>query len=109
MLTKTNHTGRIPAIVTLICAATMSMAFGADESLAQVKGGHAQDPLFLTATNGANNMLAVVNTRTRQTDFVPDRRLRRGRRQRGRRGSKWPDRGSRQLRILHRYDLYPPG
>ena len=71
MLTKMNQTGRIPAIVTLMCAATMSMAFGADESLAQVKGGHAQDPLFLTATNGANNMLAVVNTRTRQTDFVP--------------------------------------
>ena len=71
MLNKTNHTGRIPAILTLLCAATMSMAFGADESLAQVIGGRAQDPLFLTATNGANNSLAVVNTRTRQTDYVP--------------------------------------
>jgi hypothetical protein len=30
-----------------------------------------QDPLFLTATNGPNNFLAVVNPHTKQMDFVP--------------------------------------
>jgi hypothetical protein len=54
-----------------MCAATVSMAFGAGESLAQVKGGGARDPLFLTATNGVNNFLAVVNARTKETDYVP--------------------------------------
>jgi hypothetical protein len=28
-------------------------------------------PLFLTATNGTNNFLAIVNTRTHQTTYVP--------------------------------------
>ena len=56
--------------MTLICAASAA-AFGADESTALARQGRNQDPLFLTATNGANNFLAVVNTRTKQTDYVP--------------------------------------
>jgi hypothetical protein len=44
-----------------VCALAVSAAFGA----------HSPEPLFLTATNGANNFLAVVNTRTRQVDYVP--------------------------------------
>jgi hypothetical protein len=39
--------------------------------VAQARQGRNQDPLFLTATNGANNFLAVINTRTKQTDYVP--------------------------------------
>jgi len=38
---------------------------------AQARQGRNQDPPFLTATNGANNFLAVINTRTKQTDYVP--------------------------------------
>jgi hypothetical protein len=70
MLSK-RHAGSVPAKLTLMCAAAAAMAFGADDSLAQAKQGGNQDPLFLTATNGANNFLAVVNTRTRQADYVP--------------------------------------
>ena len=69
MFTRRNHAGRLPAILTLVCAA--ATAFGADELAAQARQGRNQDPLFLTATNGANNFLAVINTRTKQTDYVP--------------------------------------
>jgi hypothetical protein len=31
----------------------------------------AKTPLFLTETNGANNFLAVINTRTKEVDYVP--------------------------------------
>lgn len=71
MLSQINHTGRIPALLVLMCAGAASAAFGADELQEQAKQGHSQAPLFLTATNGANNFLAVVNARTKQTDFVP--------------------------------------
>jgi hypothetical protein len=72
MLTKRNHAGRLPAILTLMSAAVASTVFGADESQqAQARQGRNQDSLFLTVTNGANNFLAVVNGRTRQTDYVP--------------------------------------
>ena len=60
-----------PAMLLLMCAVTISAAFGGEEPQAQAKQGRNQDPLFLTATNGTNNFLAVINTRTRQTDFVP--------------------------------------
>jgi hypothetical protein len=69
MFKRRNRAGRVPAILTLVCAA--ATAFGADESAAQARQGRNQDPLFLTATNGANNFLAVINTRTKQTDYVP--------------------------------------
>jgi hypothetical protein len=32
---------------------------------------HGSAPLFLTATNGTNNFLAVINTRTKEVDYVP--------------------------------------
>jgi hypothetical protein len=37
----------------------------------QSRQSRARDPLFLTATNGAPNYLAVVNTRTREVNYVP--------------------------------------
>jgi len=62
MLTKRNHAGKVLAMLPLICA-----------SLAQAQQGSGHDPLFLTATNGTEiaNFLAVVNTRTQETDYVP--------------------------------------
>ena len=57
------------AAFALACALGAPAAFGADE--AQARRVRNQDALFLTATNGANNFLAVINTRTRQTDYVP--------------------------------------
>jgi hypothetical protein len=62
--------GSVAAILTLMCAAAGSTAFGAGE-IEAAKQGRNRDRLFLTATNGANNFLAVVNTRTKQTDYVP--------------------------------------
>jgi len=53
-----------------LLAAAGSSAFGADAVEAKAKGA-GQDPLFLTATNAATNTLAIVNTRTRQTAYVP--------------------------------------
>lgn len=51
-----------------LSAAAASTVMGAD---ALDKGGQ-RDPLFLTATNGVpNNYLAVINTKTKATSFVP--------------------------------------
>jgi hypothetical protein len=47
----------------LLCAAVASSAVAEAQITA--------DPLFLTATNGATNNLAIVNSRTKQTTFVP--------------------------------------
>lgn len=55
-----------------LCAATLALA--ADDAQAPArKGGPGGNsaPLFLTATNAANNFLAVVNTQTKQTSYVP--------------------------------------
>jgi hypothetical protein len=71
MLKESNYAGAVPAMWMLMCGVAAFTAFGAGNLQAQAKQGHNQDPLFLTAANGANNFLAVVNTRTRQTDFVP--------------------------------------
>jgi hypothetical protein len=71
MFTRRNRAGRLPAILTLMCGAAAATAFGADESTELARQGRNQDPLFLTATNGSNNFLAVINTRTRETDYVP--------------------------------------
>ena len=71
MFKTNNYLGRVPALMTMMCALAAATAFGAGETLAQAKQGPSHDPLFLTATNGANNFLAVVNTRTKETDYVP--------------------------------------
>ena len=57
MLRNTHH-------IALLCALAASTAFGA-------KPDHDQDPLLLTITNGSANFLAVVNTRTKEMNFVP--------------------------------------
>jgi len=46
----------------VICAAMASAATAEAQT--------ASDPLFLTATNGTTNYLAVINTRTKQTTYV---------------------------------------
>ena len=66
MSPKRNRAGKMLAMCSLICAAAASTAFGAQGSV-----GHGHDPLFLTATNGATNFLAVIDTRTKEMDFVP--------------------------------------
>ena len=71
MLSKRIRAGKVPAILTIMCAVAATAAYAADEMQSQASQGRSQDPLFLTATNGANNFLAVVNTRTKEMDFVP--------------------------------------
>jgi hypothetical protein len=63
------HTVRIAAMLPLLCVMP-SIAAAGDELQALAKTG-SRAPLFLTATNGANNYLAVVNTRSRQVDYIP--------------------------------------
>jgi hypothetical protein len=54
------------------CAGAIFAAFGAGALQAQAPQTGRRDPLFLTATNGSTaNYLAVVNTRTQETDYVP--------------------------------------
>ena len=81
MLNKRIRAGKMPAILPLICAVVATTAYGGDEAQSQANQGRGQDPLFLTATNGANNFLAVVNTRTKGDGFRSDRRARRSQRQ----------------------------
>jgi hypothetical protein len=73
MSTKRNRAGNVLAMVSLICAVAASTAYGAEGSQARAQQSGSQDPLFLTATNGTGtaNFLAVVNTRTQETDYVP--------------------------------------
>jgi hypothetical protein len=58
MLPFHNRIAQSLAAVTLMCAGMASAA-------------PSKDPLFLTATNGTPNYLAVINTRTQQTQYVP--------------------------------------
>lgn len=51
--------------------AAASIAVFATFAQAQDDNGPGLAPLFLTATNGAANQLAVINANTRQTAFVP--------------------------------------
>ena len=67
MLREKSRAGKALAMMVLTSAVAASTAIGADKS--QAHGS--QVPLFLTATNGSTNMLAVVNTVTKETDFVP--------------------------------------
>jgi hypothetical protein len=62
MFRMTNHNRRPVTMFALLCM-TAALASAADD-----RGGQA--PLFLTATNGANNYLAVINTKTREVDYV---------------------------------------
>jgi len=66
MLMKKNPAGRALATFALTCA-VVPAAFGAEQSHAQA----GKAPLFLTETNGSPNYLAVVNTVTKETDYVP--------------------------------------
>ena len=61
---KKNNAARLLALLPLTWGLTVPNAFGSDE-------GDGQDPLFLTATNGSANLLAVINTRTKQLNLVP--------------------------------------
>ena len=71
MFLMKNQTGKMLAALPIICAAMTSMALAADEPQAMAQHGAGPAPLFLTATNGSNNFLAVINTRTKQTSYVP--------------------------------------
>jgi hypothetical protein len=66
-----NRTGRVLSALPLICAAMQSTAIAGDETEALARQARNPAPLFLTITNGANNFLAVVNTRTKVTTYVP--------------------------------------
>jgi hypothetical protein len=66
-----NRAGRVLLALPLVCAAMQSTVFAGDETEALARQERTPAPLFLTATNGANNFLAVVNTRTRVTTYVP--------------------------------------
>lgn len=67
MLIRTNR--KLSNVVPLLCLAAGLTTFSAG-LLAQGGPGGFRDPLFLTATNGSTNYLAVVNTRTKQIDYV---------------------------------------
>lgn len=56
-----NQTGRRLFASMLVSAATISSAAAAGNAA----------PLFLTATNGSNNFLAILNTQTKQVSYVP--------------------------------------
>src|SRR5579871_1488294 len=67
---NTNYTGAKPATF-LLCLAAILTASGAGELQAQVNRGGRQDPLLLTAANASPNFLAVINTRTKEVNYVP--------------------------------------
>jgi hypothetical protein len=67
-LTRTNYNRIRLATITMMCGMAASSALAAGGEAAQ---GSRHDPLFLTITNAATNFLAVVNTRTREVDYVP--------------------------------------
>jgi hypothetical protein len=69
MFRTTKHSYLMLANLALVCA---SIAIAADEPHAvAAKADRGPGPLFLTATNAANNFLAVINARTRETNYVP--------------------------------------
>jgi hypothetical protein len=71
MLRMNHRVSRVLGILPAVCTAMVSVAFAAQEAPAAAKANRPPAPLFLTITNGAVNFLAVVNTRTRVTDYVP--------------------------------------
>jgi hypothetical protein len=66
MLREMRYAGTTLAMLALAGTA----AFAADGGEAPGRPGAGRDPLFLTATNATNNSLAIVNTRTKQTEYV---------------------------------------
>ena len=71
MFQTKNSTRKALFILPVMCAAMTSMAFADDELQPLAKKNRGAAPLFLTATNGPVNYLAVVNSRTQQTNYVP--------------------------------------
>ncbi len=75
MFRKRNHTRKARAILPLMNAVVVTVAvsvtFSAARLQAQSNQAAGKEPLFLTATNGTTNFLAVVNTQTKETDYVP--------------------------------------
>ena len=71
MFKKRNNVGKALAMLPLMFAVAASGAFSAGELQAQANMGAGKDPMFLTATNGTTNFLAVVNTRTKEINYVP--------------------------------------
>jgi hypothetical protein len=65
-----HRAGMLLAALPLLGSAIASTAAVDDEAQAQSKD-RTTAPLFLTATNGATNFLAVVNVRTKETTYVP--------------------------------------
>ncbi len=61
---------RFSAILTMIGAASAAFAQGGGGAHGQPAAAGKRDPLLLTATNGKANYLAVINTRTKQVDYV---------------------------------------
>lgn len=59
------------AALPLLCTAIVASPSGDEATLAQAREDKSLAPLFLTATNGANNYLAIINTRTKATTYVP--------------------------------------
>src|SRR4051812_35400094 len=55
----------------LTFATTANAANGAEITQANNQGRQPHDTLFLTATNALRNSLAVINTRTRQVEYIP--------------------------------------
>lgn len=66
MLSTRRSTTRIVSLLSLTLL-FVPLSSGADETSKQARG---RDPLFLTATNGSANYLAVVNTRTGELNYV---------------------------------------
>ena len=71
MLRMNHQVTRVLGILPAVCAAMASVALAAQEAPAAAKANKTPAPLFLTITNGPVNFLAVVNARTRLTDYVP--------------------------------------
>jgi hypothetical protein len=67
MAMKKSRDGKALALFVLTYGVAASSAFGADQP--QDRASHA--PLFLTETNGSPNYLAIINTVTQETDYVP--------------------------------------
>ncbi len=70
MLLRQNHCGRRSAVFSLLFVAA-GAGLGCTELRAQPAQESGPNPLFLTATNGAANALAVLNTVTKELDYVP--------------------------------------
>src|SRR3954451_990732 len=70
MFAITNRVRRTATMLPLICAVA-SLGFASNQQKALAKQDRGRAPLFLTATNGTPNFLAVVNTETREVNYVP--------------------------------------